>query len=163
MDSPCLQRERQRKKNSEVPMCNHCCPFFTWKHFWHHKISCSHDTRTEPVAVPLSVMKSNSNNRFLPEELGNKILTKFSNDLTGKLCQTDTSILTWSVADYRTQWKGNKTNWPNWVSVRMDTCQLASLLWHSKRSLGTGAHTAVSTVIHQRCWFAPIFLHLKNR
>ena len=135
-DSPCLQRERRRKKNSEMAMCNHCCGFFARKHFWRHKITCRSDTATEPVAIPLSVMKSTSNNRFLPEEFRNEILTKFSNDLTGKLCQTDTSILTVGRRLYDKMKRKQDKLAEVGKSVRMDMRRLASLFMTFKEISG---------------------------
>ena len=92
--TPALMRERHRKFDSEIAMCNYCSGFFSRKHFWRHKVRCRGESTTLPTGIPVSLMTNISNVKHtVSEEFRDKILCKLSNDEVGQLCQSDETIL----------------------------------------------------------------------
>jgi len=92
--SPTLMRERSRKSDSELAMCNYCSGFFSRKHFWRHKVQCRGESTTMPTGIPVSLLTNiTSANHAISQEFRDKILCKLSNDEVSQVCQSDKTIL----------------------------------------------------------------------
>jgi integrase len=85
-----LQRERTCKTQSKAVVCDCCSGVFNRRWFAAHKQKCDAKQGVEPRPINASVVFSSLN---VPEEFKTDVLSKFSSDEVGRLCQQDETII----------------------------------------------------------------------
>jgi hypothetical protein len=84
-----LERERKSKYDGSAVVCDRCSGVFNRHWFSAHRKNCGTEQCSKPSAVATSVFFSTFK---VPDDFKKEILSKFSNDEVGKLCQQNETI-----------------------------------------------------------------------
>ena len=93
-----LLRERMSKKDSTIVVCDKCSGIFNRHWFSSHKQNCQAEGDSYPNSVATSVFFSSCD---VSEEFKKEILSKFTSDEVGMLCQQDETIVKIGCKLYR--------------------------------------------------------------
>ena len=93
------ERNQEKLSNEQMVMCGHCKGFYAKAYFFGHRQTCSEAeaSSTVRVSVPmLLVEKYNENDSFVKE-----VVARFTQDVVGKLCQTNDTIILFGRRQYQ--------------------------------------------------------------
>ena len=101
-----LHRERQCKNSRRAVVCDGCSGVFSKRFFSSHRKICIREQSVEPIPVAASLYYSSFQ---VPDDYKKDVLTRFSSDDVGQLCQENVTLVTIGCKLYeKMQAKENK-------------------------------------------------------
>lgn len=131
LENPAYERQKSSEHNDDVVLCEHCSGLYARKYFYRHSNICIGDKMYVPKALPLQMLKCQSNE--IKEDFEITILIRFNQDKIGEMCRTDNSIMLFvsKLFDKLKSKKDKKSEVKK--SVRSDMRRVANIFVEFKR------------------------------